>query len=70
MGVSDIPSCRPYDFLCQVARRAVKGAVYSEWAQNNLVQASVLAPSVLRSNNVSKGAVFPRPQEHGNIPRG
>ncbi|KAF5386174.1 hypothetical protein D9615_002384 [Tricholomella constricta] len=39
MGISDIPACRPYDFLCQVARRATKGAVYSHWAQENLVQA-------------------------------
>ena len=69
MGISDIPSCRSYDFLCQVARRAVKGAVYSEWAQNNLVQVSLLVASyILRSDNVSKGTVFPRPQEHGIIP--
>ncbi|KAG6862326.1 hypothetical protein C0995_016024 [Termitomyces sp. Mi166 len=39
MGISDIPLCRPYDFLCQVARRAAKNAVYGEWAQTNLVQA-------------------------------
>ncbi|KAG6886265.1 hypothetical protein C0993_006675 [Termitomyces sp. T159_Od127] len=39
MGISDIPLCRPYDFLCQVARRAAKGAVYGKWAQENLVQA-------------------------------
>lgn len=39
MGISDIPPCRPYDLLCQVARRAAKGAVYSKWAQENLVQA-------------------------------
>jgi len=39
MGVSDIPPCRPGDILCQIARRAVKGGVYSKWAQENLVQA-------------------------------
>ncbi|KAG5646272.1 hypothetical protein DXG03_003868 [Asterophora parasitica] len=39
MGISDIPTCRPYDFLCQVARRAARGAVYGHWAQENLVQA-------------------------------
>lgn len=38
MGVSDIPPCRPGDFLCAIARRAVKGSVYSHWAQTNLVQ--------------------------------
>ncbi|KAH0589286.1 hypothetical protein H2248_005048 [Termitomyces sp. 'cryptogamus'] len=39
MGISDIPLCRPYDFLCQVARRAAKEAVHGKWAQANLVQA-------------------------------
>lgn len=43
MGISDIPLCRPYDFLCQVARRAARGAVYSSWAQNNLIQVGGLA---------------------------
>jgi palmitoyl-protein thioesterase len=38
MGVSDLPLCAPRDFLCHVARRAAKGAVYSEWAQNTMVQ--------------------------------
>jgi palmitoyl-protein thioesterase len=38
MGISDIPPCRPYDFLCQLARRAAKGAVYGNWAQANLIQ--------------------------------
>jgi len=39
MGVSDIPTCRPGDFLCQITRRAIKDGVYSTWAQNNLIQA-------------------------------
>ncbi|KAL0956127.1 hypothetical protein HGRIS_002293 [Hohenbuehelia grisea] len=39
MGISDIPLCKPRDFLCQIARRTAKGAVYSTWAQQNLVQA-------------------------------
>ena len=38
MGISDIPACNPYDFLCQVARRAAKSAVYGSWAQENLIQ--------------------------------
>ncbi|KAJ7287376.1 palmitoyl-protein thioesterase [Mycena rebaudengoi] len=38
-GISDIPVCRPRDFLCQIARRATKSAVYGSWAQANLVQA-------------------------------
>jgi palmitoyl-protein thioesterase len=49
MGVSDIPPCRPGDFLCEVARRAVKGGVYSSWAQNNLVQVRII-PCVLVRN--------------------
>jgi palmitoyl-protein thioesterase len=39
MGISDIPACKSYDFLCQVARRAAKSAVYGSWAQENLIQA-------------------------------
>ncbi|CCL98365.1 uncharacterized protein FIBRA_00360 [Fibroporia radiculosa] len=39
MGISDIPGCRPWDLVCQLARRAAMGGVYSEWAQKNLVQA-------------------------------
>ncbi|KIJ67843.1 hypothetical protein HYDPIDRAFT_107362 [Hydnomerulius pinastri MD-312] len=39
MGISDLPLCSPFDLLCQLARRAAKGGVYSEWAQQNLVQA-------------------------------
>lgn len=44
-GISDIPLCRPFDLLCQVARRAAKGSVYSSWAQENLIQVS-LSPQV------------------------
>ncbi|KAL0579738.1 hypothetical protein V5O48_002232 [Marasmius crinis-equi] len=39
MGVSDIGVCKPFDILCQVARRAAKAGVYTKWAQENLVQA-------------------------------
>ncbi|KAJ6497865.1 palmitoyl-protein thioesterase [Mycena sanguinolenta] len=39
MGVSDIPTCGPRDFMCQIARRAVKAGVYSAWAQEHLVTA-------------------------------
>lgn len=38
LGVSEASECRPTDFLCLVARRAIKGNVYSKWAQNNLIQ--------------------------------
>ncbi|KAJ2931262.1 hypothetical protein H1R20_g5876, partial [Candolleomyces eurysporus] len=39
MGISDIPVCGRFDVICQIARRAAKGAVYGEWAQTNSVQA-------------------------------
>jgi palmitoyl-protein thioesterase len=39
MGVSDLPGCKPTDFLCRTARTAARAGVYSAWAQNNLVQA-------------------------------
>jgi len=39
MGISDVPACRPWDLLCQAARRAARSSVYSHWAQTNLVQA-------------------------------
>jgi palmitoyl-protein thioesterase len=42
MGISDIPLCGRFDFLCQVARRATKAAVYGDWAQQNLIQVSDL----------------------------
>ncbi|KAH9924873.1 Alpha/Beta hydrolase protein [Fomitopsis serialis] len=39
MGISDIPGCRPFDVMCQLARRAALHEVYTEWAQKQLVQA-------------------------------
>ncbi|PCH43918.1 palmitoyl-protein thioesterase [Wolfiporia cocos MD-104 SS10] len=39
MGISDIPGCRPWDLLCQAARRAAQGGVYTQYAQEHLVQA-------------------------------
>jgi len=39
MGVSDIPTCGPRDFVCQAARRIVKAGVYGSWVQENLVTA-------------------------------
>ncbi|KIP10956.1 hypothetical protein PHLGIDRAFT_100544 [Phlebiopsis gigantea 11061_1 CR5-6] len=39
MGVSDLPACKPYDITCQLARRATRNGVYTEWAQANVVQA-------------------------------
>ncbi|KAI0071724.1 alpha/beta-hydrolase, partial [Panus rudis PR-1116 ss-1] len=39
MGISDLPLCRPWDVFCHLARRAARGGFYTEWAQENLVQA-------------------------------
>ncbi|KAH9929619.1 alpha/beta-hydrolase [Epithele typhae] len=39
MGVSDLPLCSRWDLFCQLARRAARGGVYTDWAQENLVQA-------------------------------
>jgi len=39
MGISDLPACKPYDLLCNLARNAVRAGVYNDWAQQNLVQA-------------------------------
>ncbi|KAI0301042.1 palmitoyl-protein thioesterase [Multifurca ochricompacta] len=56
MGVSDIPPCKPYDLLCQLAKKAARAGVYSEWAQQNLVQAQYYRdpaqlPKYLESNH-------------------
>ncbi|KAJ7209623.1 palmitoyl-protein thioesterase [Mycena pura] len=37
-GISDVPVCGPRDFVCQIARRAIKSAVYGSWAQENIAQ--------------------------------
>ncbi|CCA67925.1 related to palmitoyl-protein thioesterase 1 [Serendipita indica DSM 11827] len=39
MGISDLPGCKPTDWLCRAARAAAASGVYSPWAQKNLVQA-------------------------------
>ncbi|KAI0790670.1 alpha/beta-hydrolase [Abortiporus biennis] len=56
MGVSDFPLCRRWDLVCQFARRAARGNVYTEWAQENLVQAQYYRdptqlPQYLSSNH-------------------
>ncbi|KAH9945688.1 alpha/beta-hydrolase [Amylocystis lapponica] len=39
MGISDLPVCGRWDVTCQLARRAAQRGVYTEWAQEHLVQA-------------------------------
>ncbi|KAG8213988.1 Alpha/Beta hydrolase protein [Butyriboletus roseoflavus] len=56
MGISDLPLCNPFDLLCQVARRAAKAGVYSEWAQMNLVQAQYFRDPTQLSLYMSSGS--------------
>ena len=44
MGISDLPLCRPTDLMCQLARRAARVGVYTNYAQNNLVQVCAFLP--------------------------
>jgi len=39
MGVADLPTCRPGDIFCLLARTAARRGVYSSYAQRNLIQA-------------------------------
>jgi palmitoyl-protein thioesterase len=39
MGVADLPLCKAGDVFCWMARQAARRGVYSNWAQQNLVQA-------------------------------
>ncbi|KAI0344713.1 alpha/beta-hydrolase [Trametopsis cervina] len=39
MGIADLPACARFDIMCQLARRATRGGVYSEWVQKNVVTA-------------------------------
>ncbi|KAG8754506.1 hypothetical protein FRC14_005009 [Serendipita sp. 396] len=55
MGISDLPGCKPTDFLCRAAKNAAGAGVYTEWAQHHLVQAQYFRDhkhydSYLRSN--------------------
>lgn len=40
MGISDIPGCKPGDYLCRLAANAARAGVYTSWAQTHLVQVS------------------------------
>ncbi|KAG2150414.1 Alpha/Beta hydrolase protein [Suillus clintonianus] len=59
MGVSDLPACKPMDLLCQVARRAANSGVYSEWAQEHLVQAQYFRDPQRLSQYISSGSFLP-----------
>ena len=74
MGIADMPACKPYDVLCQVARNVARAGVYNEWAQQNLVQVRpppILLPHArpLISFFVGAGTIFPRPSAAAKVPR-
>jgi hypothetical protein len=62
-GISDIPACGPRDFLCQVARRATKSAVYGSWAQDNLVQVRYYFPRRALCLSFCSGPVLSRSRQ-------
>jgi palmitoyl-protein thioesterase len=56
MGVSDVADCKPFDVLCQIARRAVRSGVYTSWAQEHLVQVRLSALLLAAGANTVFGA--------------
>ncbi|KAJ9475653.1 Palmitoyl-protein hydrolase 1 [Pseudozyma hubeiensis] len=39
MGIADLPACGPTDLLCRVAEAALRGGIYTDYAQSHLVTA-------------------------------
>ncbi|PWZ01832.1 alpha/beta-hydrolase [Testicularia cyperi] len=39
MGIADLPACGPTDFLCRLAEAALRGGIYTDYAQSHLVSA-------------------------------
>ncbi|KAF6767070.1 Palmitoyl protein thioesterase [Kalmanozyma brasiliensis GHG001] len=39
MGIADLPACGPTDLLCRVAEAALRGGIYTDYAQSHLVSA-------------------------------
>lgn len=44
-GIADLPACKPGDFLCRLAEGALRGGVYSDYAQSSLVTAQYFRDS-------------------------
>ncbi|KAG2146416.1 palmitoyl-protein thioesterase [Suillus bovinus] len=59
MGVSGLPACNAWDLLCQAARRAANMGVYSQWAQENLIQAQYFRDPQRLSQYMSSGSFLP-----------
>jgi hypothetical protein len=47
MGIARLIPCRSsFDLLCIIARQTAEKGVYTEWAQNNLIQVDIASPAV------------------------
>jgi len=68
MGISDIPGCKKYDVLCEMARTAARRAVYGDWAQNNIIQVSDLADGLKSCSCYMLGPVLPGPFSLQGLP--
>lgn len=36
MGISDLPACKPTELLCRLAETALRGGVFTEYAQRSV----------------------------------
>lgn len=50
MGIASLIPCKPLDFLCIIAKRTAEKGVYTQFAQNNLIQVGVLVMLVCARN--------------------
>lgn len=39
MGISDLPTCSPADLLCRLAEGALRGGIYTDYAQSHVISA-------------------------------
>lgn len=39
MGISNFPACKPGDLFCKLAEGALKGGIYTDYAQTNIITA-------------------------------
>ncbi|KDN38646.1 alpha/beta-hydrolase [Tilletiaria anomala UBC 951] len=39
MGIADLPACSPADIFCRLAEGLLRGGIYTDYAQNNVVSA-------------------------------
>lgn len=49
-GISDLPACKPGDLFCRLAEGALRGGIYSNYAQSNLVTAQYYRDSTQLAN--------------------